>query len=239
MATVQLEPGCFYHIYNHANGSDNLFREEENYYYFLRKWKKYIHPIADTVAYCLMPNHFHWLVKVKDRELLVLEMVRRRKLKNTILQNLRGLSDKHSKAEIINYFSTIDISTLNLEGLEDDISTYLSQQFSNLFNGYTKAINKRYKRYGSLFAPRFRRKLVDSSEYLRQLIIYIHTNPIHHGFSENLLEWEFSSFNDICSGEVNLFKFPELADLFENQEEMIKSHNSKVLDLLNEEYTFE
>jgi len=88
MATVQLEPGCFYHIYNHANGSDNLFREEENYYYFMRKWNKYIHPIADTVAYCLMPNHFHLLVKVKDRKLLVLEMVRRRKLKNTILQNL-------------------------------------------------------------------------------------------------------------------------------------------------------
>lgn len=239
MPTIQLEPDCFYHIYNHANGGDDLFREEENYYFFIRKWNKYIHPIADSVAFCLMPNHFHWLIKVKSMELLVLEMVRRRKLDVSLFTNLRGLSNKSTKEEIISYFDSDNISSENLEGLENYISSYLSQQFSNLFNGYTKAINKRYKRYGSLFAPRFRRKLVDSGEYLRQLIIYIHTNPIHHGFSANLLEWEFSSFNDVQSGKNNLFKFPELTDLFENQEDLVKSHNYKVLDLLNEDYTFE
>ena len=42
----------FYHIYNHANGSENLFRSDENYYFFLKRWGKYIEPVAETYAYC-------------------------------------------------------------------------------------------------------------------------------------------------------------------------------------------
>ena len=63
-----MEAGNFYHIYNHANGSENLFRNDENYNFFLRKWSQHIEPIADSYAYCLMPNHFHFLVRIKDEE---------------------------------------------------------------------------------------------------------------------------------------------------------------------------
>ncbi len=58
----------YYHIYNHANGDDNLFREEKNYRFFLRKYHQHIDVIADTLAWCLMPNHFHLLVKIKSAE---------------------------------------------------------------------------------------------------------------------------------------------------------------------------
>jgi putative transposase len=61
-------PVTFYHIYNHAVGSDNLFKEERNYPYFLRKYEKYLHPVCDTYAYCLMPNHFHFLLRFKSDE---------------------------------------------------------------------------------------------------------------------------------------------------------------------------
>ncbi|MFT6214847.1 MAG: cysteinyl-tRNA synthetase, partial [Roseivirga sp.] len=62
-----MQPEKLYHIYNHANGFENLFREVENYRYFLRQWEKHIQSIADSLAYCLMPNHFHFLIKVKDQ----------------------------------------------------------------------------------------------------------------------------------------------------------------------------
>jgi hypothetical protein len=61
-----LEPGAYYHIYNHANGSDNLFRNDDNYMFFLKKYSEFISPVADTFAYCLMPNHFHLAVRMKD-----------------------------------------------------------------------------------------------------------------------------------------------------------------------------
>jgi REP element-mobilizing transposase RayT len=65
-----LEPGYFHHIYNHANGNENLFKRDENYHYFLKKFKQYIFPIADTFAYCLMPNHIHFLVRIKEEDAL-------------------------------------------------------------------------------------------------------------------------------------------------------------------------
>ncbi len=65
---IPLKPNEMYHIYNHANGNDNLFRNEENYAYFLKRYAYFIHPIAKTYAYCLMPNHFHLLVKIRSEE---------------------------------------------------------------------------------------------------------------------------------------------------------------------------
>jgi hypothetical protein len=49
-----MEPETYYHIYNHANGDENLFRSSENYYFFLKQWAKDITPVADTYVYCLM-----------------------------------------------------------------------------------------------------------------------------------------------------------------------------------------
>ena len=50
----------------------------------------------------------------------------------------------------------------------------ISQSFSNLFNAYSKSINKAYDRSGSLFKDRFSRIKVDSESYLKDLIVYIH-----------------------------------------------------------------
>ena len=43
-----------------------LFREVRNYHHFLRLWAKYIEPVADTYAYCLLSNHFHFLIRIKE-----------------------------------------------------------------------------------------------------------------------------------------------------------------------------
>ncbi|KPH11236.1 transposase [Chryseobacterium sp. ERMR1:04] len=66
--TESFEYGHVYHIYTHANGKDLIFREDENYKYFLSKLLKYIIPIAEIYAYCLMPNHFHLLIRFKDSD---------------------------------------------------------------------------------------------------------------------------------------------------------------------------
>jgi REP element-mobilizing transposase RayT len=63
-----LEWGQTYHIYSRGNDRDNLFFEERNYPYFLRLYGRHIHPMAETYAYCLLRNHLHLLVKIRDRE---------------------------------------------------------------------------------------------------------------------------------------------------------------------------
>jgi REP element-mobilizing transposase RayT len=65
---IPFEPNCIYHVYNHGNAEDLLFRENKNYAFFLKRYRKYIPAIADTYAYCLMPNHFHLMVRIKSKE---------------------------------------------------------------------------------------------------------------------------------------------------------------------------
>lgn len=67
---VPLEKGSYYHIYNRGNNSIDVFFDIESYYYFLRLYDKYISPIADTYAWCLLKNHFHILVYIRmDHEI--------------------------------------------------------------------------------------------------------------------------------------------------------------------------
>ena len=69
MKTIQpLENGKYYHIYNRGINSDILFKEYSNYDYFLKLYDKHVEPIAETYAWCLMKNHFHFLVRIKDTD---------------------------------------------------------------------------------------------------------------------------------------------------------------------------
>src|SRR5699024_7832798 len=72
----------YYHIYNHANGTENLFREKKNYAFFLKKYQQHIAPIAETYAWCLMPNHFHLLIKMRSEQEIAAELPTFSKVRN-------------------------------------------------------------------------------------------------------------------------------------------------------------
>ena len=63
-----LQHGSYYHIFNRGNNRENIFKEERNYGYFLQLYARHIADIADTYAYCLLRNHFHFLVRIKTVE---------------------------------------------------------------------------------------------------------------------------------------------------------------------------
>ena len=58
----------YYHLYNRGVNRENIFFEERNYEYFLNLYWKYIGPVVDTRAYCLLCNHFHLAIRVKSEE---------------------------------------------------------------------------------------------------------------------------------------------------------------------------
>lgn len=61
----------YYHIYNRGNNGENIFKQERNYRHFLKLYGKHIGPVAETFAYCLLPNHFHGLVRIKSKAEIV------------------------------------------------------------------------------------------------------------------------------------------------------------------------
>lgn len=154
-----LQFATYYHIYNHANGDDNLFREKDNYRFFIEKYHHHIDSIAETFAWRLMPNHFHLLIKIKTENHLI---------------------------ETFPKFKT-------LEKLNEQ-SKFIGKRFSNLFSCYTQAFNKKYNRRGSLFIKNFKRKVICDRQQFIHTFIYIHNNPVKHGFTKDLSEWEWSSY---------------------------------------------
>ena len=93
---MQFVEGSFYHIYNRGNDKRTIFFQERNYEFFLQKVEKYIVPSADVLAWCLMPNHFHFLVRanaasikqVKDKPIPI----------NALTEAIRLLLSSYSKA---------------------------------------------------------------------------------------------------------------------------------------------
>ncbi len=63
---IPLKKGNYYHIYNRGNNGIDVFFDNESYYHFLKLYDKYISPIAKTYAWCLLKNHFHVLVFIKN-----------------------------------------------------------------------------------------------------------------------------------------------------------------------------
>lgn len=65
---MRLASGQTYHIYNRGINRGRIFFEDRNYDFFLRRFKKYVFEHVDLLAYCLMPNHFHMLVRINEFE---------------------------------------------------------------------------------------------------------------------------------------------------------------------------
>ncbi|MEN7548389.1 hypothetical protein AAG747_10750 [Rapidithrix thailandica] len=191
-------PDAVYHIYNHANGKDVLFKESKNYFFFLEKYQKYLAPVVDTFTYCLMPNHFHMMIRVKPENKLIDYYFRKKKLKR--------------KGELL------DLPGFrNLEGL-------VSQQFSNFFNSYAKAFNKTYQRQGALFQKIIKRKAVRDASYYSQLVFYIHHNPVHHGFVDDLKKWKHSSYTELLRKRDTFLCRREVLKWFGNKKTYIQFH---------------
>ena len=57
-------PGHYYHIYNRGAHRISIFREDDNYVFVLHKVKAYCRSLNLTpIAYCLLPNHYHFLIR--------------------------------------------------------------------------------------------------------------------------------------------------------------------------------
>jgi len=187
---VPLEHGKFYHLYNRGINGCDIFREPTNYEYFFDLYLKHIEPIADTYAWVLMKNHFHFLVRIKDLP---------------VTSDLPGFENQEERKQKPPY-----------------------QHFSNLFNAYTKAYNKKYGRTGSLFEKNFRRKHIDNRAYLRRVLLYIHTNPVHHRFCKHPEEYPWSSYLSCISVKPTHLHREAVIGWFDDVGNFIDCHTKKV-----------
>jgi hypothetical protein len=194
--------GTFYHIYDRGNNRENIFPQERNFAYFLELWWKHISPIAETWAYCLLRNHFHAVVYIKNRE--DLSGFSRTAVRNGPCGD-RVLMPSDSFG--------------NLTGLKPP-----HQYFSNFFNAYSRGVNLATQRTGALFQRPFKRIPVGSTYYLMQLIVYIHQNPQKHHFAEDFREWNYSSYHELTAAKSTDFERERVMQLFGSREDFVRIH---------------
>jgi putative transposase len=206
---MTLVPETYYHVYTHAVGQDNLFVSAENYRYFLQQYAKYIHPVAETFAYCLMPNHIHFCIKIREEAVL---------LAHQEALHLQRMEEKKQRNQTCEVLKTSQVS----------IETFISLQFKNLFISYSKAFNKQQNRQGSLFRSRFHKKAIENQSYFQNVIRYIHQNPVLHGFVKDLADWQFSSYNSFLTTSETLLQRNEVLDAFGNKNTFIHIHQERL-----------
>ena len=80
----------YYHIYNRGNQREDIFLERENYIYFLKKFRQYFNGITDVLCYCLMPNHFHLLLKPLNDEFS-------RKMQNFTISYVKSINKRYNR----------------------------------------------------------------------------------------------------------------------------------------------
>ena len=148
--------------------------------------------VVEVYAYCLMPNHFHFLIKVKSK--VALETF----VKVSNFDKGNHSSGLHSSSNIV------------------------SKQMGKFISSYSQSFNKVNHRHGALLESPFKRIRVDTEEYLRNLIIYIHLNPTD--IKMKYETYKFSSYLAFLSSSKTNIKREEVLTIFENTDNFKYCH---------------
>lgn len=197
------EPGSCYHVYNCTNNREQLFLSDENSFFFLRQYAKYISPFADTFAYNLLPNHFHFVCCLHSLE----------KIKQYVES---VIPEKRLKSE-----------TAFLQEPEKYFDLLIEAEFHRFFTSYSMAFNKMYARKGNLFQRGFKRLLIANDEQLCQALVYVHANAVKHQLVKGLTDHPFTSYHLYLSDSISMIEKKYVLDLFGGKESFIKFHQEQ------------
>jgi REP element-mobilizing transposase RayT len=143
-------PGEIYHCYNRGVDKRVVFQDQQDFTYFISMLRHYntsevfgnlkqlenrpaVEPPVTILSYCLLPNHYHLLLRCND--------------------------------------------------IEGGFSKYMQR----LGGGYTMYFNNKNNRSGALFQGKFKSKLIEHDDHLRNIIAYIgHNNLVHDIYDTTL-----------------------------------------------------
>ena len=145
-----------------------------------------------------MPNHFHFLLKTKPKEVFL----------------------TFPKFETLEKFSTKEEHY--------QLGKFISRQLGNLFSSYTQSFNKMYDRKGSLFIKNCKHKELKNEKYFNNIVHYIHANPVLHGFVKNIEDWKWSSYQSIISLKKSHLQRETVITWFGDAKQYLTFHQKEI-----------
>lgn len=173
-----------YHIYNRGHNGDSIFPQQRNYRFFEGKLIDYLTPIADVLAYCLMPKHFHLLVQVRAEGAAPSRRAGFNGKQQNMSQAIGKLMSSYSRA--IN-------NQENRKG--------------SLFMGRTQVVSCWYEGCETVDKVVAQHK----SRHAAACLDYIHCYPVKGNLCEEVVDWPYSSASFYAREEDNILARVKLA----------------------------
>jgi len=193
-----------YHVMSRTAGGEFLFGNEEKEGLKKLIWKMAQFFGVKVLTYCVMDNHFHILLRLKD--------------KGRFCSKFYGVEGeanllKHMKSMYSQAFLSklrLEIEGLRSLGLDDDVEALLDQfreRFCDL-STYMKEVKERFSRWynkkhgrtGTLWQGRFKSVLVQDGDALRAMSSYIDLNPIRAGIVSDPKDYRWSGYAEATAG---------------------------------------
>lgn len=97
----------------------------------------------------------------------------------------------------------VEVNELSLEPIKwgGNVMPSLSNGFQLLQSSYSKRINCRENRTGSLFQQKTKSKLLETTKHALTTFCYLHQNPVKAALVKDVLKWKYSSFMEYCGLE--------------------------------------
>lgn len=156
----------YYHVMSRGNNKSEIFNREKDYMKILQYVKRVVGDGSIQVyAYCIMPNHYHLLVHAPE---------------NTLLPSA------HNKQ---NLDATGTANHLSVSGLSG-----LSKAMHRINTAYSHYYMASHSHTGHVFQGTFRSREINDEEYLKNVLRYIHLNPVKGNITKLASEYRWSSY---------------------------------------------
>jgi putative transposase len=203
---VPFEPERYYHVVCKAIAGKLLFHSVENKCFFLRRYKELVVPFLRTLAYHLLDNHVHLIVKTLPVEIIT-----------EVLQQ--------QAADTITKTQARFLDTMQKELLYHEL---IEQQFNRLFISYARSLHIQLNVSGHLFSRPFKWIAIESEAHLQQAIIYVHANEQKHGLRKDFTQSCYSSYQAILARKQDIVAADYVMDFFGSREAYRQIHKEQV-----------
>jgi putative transposase len=199
-------PENYYHLTFRSIDHLLLFHQPGNYEFFLQKFASLLHPVLDCLAFCLLQNHAHFIVHIKELK--------------TILDSLNCIAEEKRTIAMKKFISDPEN--------EDLVDELIERQANSFMISYVNSINNSLSRKGSLFQSPFRRVQITEEAHLQQAIVYVHANAQKHGIVKDFKEYRYTSYHDVMSDNSSMIAIPKVLQFFRGKEHFVKEHTIQV-----------
>jgi REP element-mobilizing transposase RayT len=204
IARIKAEGEAFYHVVSRIANKAFLLNDAEKKRVFVNM----MHRAADfsgvdVITYVVMDNHFHLCLKIPEREGEVpeSEILRRvgvlygKDRRDALERRLAGCREEGDDA-------AADAELARLRSRMGDLSEFMKTFKQRVSQWY----NSNYGHEGTLWGGRFKSVLVEDGRYLRNLVAYIHGNPIRAGLVTRAADYEWSAPGAAAKGDIRARK---------------------------------